>query len=59
MLCRLGVGQKSTNSTLEESQHWQWSEAGGIHPDYTSTSSAMPGEHNNERLDDKARKAGI
>src|SRR6056300_805547 len=58
MLCRLGVVQKNTNSTLEESQHWQWSEAGGIHEDYTSTSSATLGEPN-ETPDVKARKAGL
>src|SRR5210317_502975 len=56
MLCRLGVVQKNTNSTLEESQHWQWSEAGGIHPDYTLTSSATLGELDKEPLDEKARK---
>jgi len=59
MLCRLGVGQKNTASTQEESQHWQWSEAGAIHPDYTSTSSETPGEHKPETLDEKARKAGL
>jgi len=59
MLCRLGVVQKNTASTQEESQHWQWSEAGGIHPDYTSTSSATLGGLNKEDLDDKARKAGL
>ena len=35
---------KNTDSTLDESQHWQWSEAGAIRPDYTSTSSETPGE---------------
>src|SRR5210317_160615 len=58
MLCRLGVVQKNTNSIPEESQHWQWSEAGGIHPDYTSTSSATLGEPS-ETPDMKARKAGL
>jgi hypothetical protein len=36
--------QKNTDSTQDESQLWQWSEAGAIRPDYTSTSSETPGE---------------
>src|SRR6056300_293808 len=59
MLCRLGVGQKNTNSIPEESQHWQWSEVGAIHQDYTSISSEMHGELDKETLDEKARKAGL
>jgi len=63
MLCRLGVGRKNTNSTLEESQHWQWSEVGAIHPDYTSTSSEMRGERKEQKsskpLDDELREKGL
>ena len=59
MLCLSAVGRKNKNSTHDESQDWQWSEAGGIHPDYTSTSLETHGEHNEERLDEKARKAGL
>jgi len=41
--CPLEDDQKNTDSTQDESQNWQWSEAGAIPPDFTSTSSATPG----------------
>jgi hypothetical protein len=43
--CRSEDDQKSMDSTLDESQLWQWSEAGATPPDYTSTSSVTPGVH--------------
>src|SRR5210317_73315 len=58
MLCPWVGDRKNTNSIQEESQNWQWSEAGAIPPDYTSTSSETLGELN-ETLDVKARKAGL
>ena len=54
--CRSEADQKNINSTQEESQNWQWSEAGAIPPDFTSTSSETHGELD---PDERARKAGL
>ena len=54
--CRSEADQKNINSTQEESQNWQWSEAGAIPPDFMSTSSETHGELD---PDERARKAGL